>query len=145
MRTLDAMASYLAGAAVTLQLFEQAYADVVGDIEKVGSDWARRDAAQAAAPEELLAGSATKSAFVRWVLERLRGTHATSQALWEKKRWSSHLAARWVPVGHPGRDRGTGPARPTSRARRVTSNVITVLLLLVAVGLLLRRFGVLHR
>jgi hypothetical protein len=29
--------------------------------------------------------------------------------------------------------------------RRVTGNVITVLLLLVAVGLLLRRFGVLHR
>jgi len=27
----------------------------------------------------------------------------------------------------------------------VTGNVITVLLLLVAVGLLLRRFGVLHR
>jgi hypothetical protein len=40
---------------------------------------------------------------------------------------------------------GTGPARPTSWARRVTGNVITVLLLLVAVGLLLRRFGVLHR
>jgi hypothetical protein len=38
---------------------------------------------------------------------------------------------------------GTG-ARPTSRARRVTSNVITVLLLLIAVGLLLRRLGVLR-
>jgi hypothetical protein len=40
---------------------------------------------------------------------------------------------------------GTGPAQPTSRARRLTGNVITVLLLLVAVGLLLWRFGVLHR
>jgi hypothetical protein len=37
---------------------------------------------------------------------------------------------------------GTGGARPTSRARSVTSNVITVLLLLIAVALLLRRFGV---
>ena len=54
MRTLDAMASYLASAAVTLHLFNQAYADVVGDIEKAGSDWARRDAEQAAALEELL-------------------------------------------------------------------------------------------
>jgi hypothetical protein len=40
---------------------------------------------------------------------------------------------------------GTGPARPTSLARRLASNVITVLLLLVATALLLRRFGVLHR
>jgi hypothetical protein len=40
---------------------------------------------------------------------------------------------------------GTGPARPISRARRLTSNVMTVLLLLIAVSLLLRRFGVLHR
>jgi hypothetical protein len=39
---------------------------------------------------------------------------------------------------------GTGGARPSSRARRVTSNVITVGLLLVAVWLLLRRFGVLR-
>lgn len=40
---------------------------------------------------------------------------------------------------------GTGPARPTSPGRRVLSNLVTVVLLLVAVGLLLRRFGVLHR
>jgi hypothetical protein len=40
---------------------------------------------------------------------------------------------------------GTGPAQPTSRARRLAGNVITVVLLLVAVGLLLWRFGVLHR
>ncbi|HLK89169.1 MAG TPA: hypothetical protein VKZ18_04690 [Polyangia bacterium] len=40
---------------------------------------------------------------------------------------------------------GTGPARPASRGRSVVSNVLTVLLLLVAVALLLRRFGVLHR
>jgi hypothetical protein len=39
---------------------------------------------------------------------------------------------------------GTGAARSTSRARRVTSNVITAVLALIAVGLLLRRFGVLH-
>ncbi len=37
---------------------------------------------------------------------------------------------------------GKGPARPQSRARRVMGNVLTVLLLLVAVALLLRRFGV---
>jgi hypothetical protein len=40
---------------------------------------------------------------------------------------------------------GSGPARPTSRARRLASNLITVLLLAVVVGLLLRRFGVHHR
>jgi hypothetical protein len=40
---------------------------------------------------------------------------------------------------------GTGPSRPTSRAGRAMSNVITVVLLLVAAALLLRRFGVLHR
>jgi hypothetical protein len=40
---------------------------------------------------------------------------------------------------------GTGPARATSRARRVTGNVITALLLVVAVVLLLRRFGIFHR
>jgi hypothetical protein len=39
---------------------------------------------------------------------------------------------------------GTGGPRPTSRARRVTSNVVTVLLLLVAAVLVLRRLGVLH-
>jgi hypothetical protein len=39
---------------------------------------------------------------------------------------------------------GTGPARPSSRSRRVVSNVITAVLLLLALGLLLRRFGVLH-
>ena len=40
---------------------------------------------------------------------------------------------------------GTGGTRPTSRARRVTSNVITALLLIIAAALVLRRFGVLHR
>jgi flagellar biogenesis protein FliO len=40
---------------------------------------------------------------------------------------------------------GSGPAKPPSRAGRVTSNLITVLLLLIAVGLLLRRFGFHHR
>jgi flagellar biogenesis protein FliO len=40
---------------------------------------------------------------------------------------------------------GAGPTRPTSRAGRLTSNLIKVLLLLLAVGLLLRRFGVHHR
>jgi hypothetical protein len=40
---------------------------------------------------------------------------------------------------------GSGPARPTSRGRRLASNVITVVLLLVALGLLLWRFGLLHR
>ena len=40
---------------------------------------------------------------------------------------------------------GTGPARPKSRVHRVTSTLLTVLLLLIAVGLLLRRFGLLHR
>ena len=37
------------------------------------------------------------------------------------------------------------PARPASRTRRVLGNVVTVVLLLIAVGLLLRRFGLLHR
>jgi hypothetical protein len=40
---------------------------------------------------------------------------------------------------------GQGPARPTSRARRVLGNVVTVALVLLALGLLLRRFGLLHR
>lgn len=40
---------------------------------------------------------------------------------------------------------GKGPARPVSRGRRLLSNVVTVALLLAAVVLLLRRFGVLHR
>jgi hypothetical protein len=39
---------------------------------------------------------------------------------------------------------GTGPARPTSRTGRVISNLLTVLALLVAGGLLLRRLGLLH-
>jgi hypothetical protein len=39
---------------------------------------------------------------------------------------------------------GTGPARPTSRTSSVVGNVLTVLALLVAAGLLLRRLGVLH-
>jgi len=39
---------------------------------------------------------------------------------------------------------GTGPARPSSPARRWVGNVVTVALLLAAVLLLLRRFGVLH-
>jgi hypothetical protein len=40
---------------------------------------------------------------------------------------------------------GKGPARPTSRGRRLLGNAFTVALLLVAVALLLRRFGLLHR
>jgi hypothetical protein len=40
---------------------------------------------------------------------------------------------------------GSGSARPTSRGGRLLSNLVTVVLLLVAVGLLLRRFGVIHR
>ena len=39
---------------------------------------------------------------------------------------------------------GKGGDKPTSRGGRVMSNVFTVVLLLVAVGLLLRRFGVVH-
>lgn len=39
---------------------------------------------------------------------------------------------------------GTGPASG-SRGRSIASNAITVLLVLVAVALLLRRFGVHHR
>jgi hypothetical protein len=37
------------------------------------------------------------------------------------------------------------PARPASRTRRVLGSVVTVVLLLVAAGLLLRRFGLLRR
>ncbi|MGD0835085.1 MAG: hypothetical protein ABSB49_00395 [Polyangia bacterium] len=40
---------------------------------------------------------------------------------------------------------GKEPARPPSRIRRVLGNVVTVVLVLVAAGLLLRRFGLLHR
>jgi hypothetical protein len=40
---------------------------------------------------------------------------------------------------------GKGPAHPASRTRRVLGNVVTVVLLLVAAGLLLRRFGLLDR
>jgi hypothetical protein len=39
---------------------------------------------------------------------------------------------------------GKGPARPVSRTRRVLSNLVTLALLVVAVALLLRRFGVLR-
>ncbi|HEY4392444.1 MAG TPA: hypothetical protein VGP64_00200 [Polyangia bacterium] len=39
---------------------------------------------------------------------------------------------------------GSGPAKPSSRAGRVTGNLVTVLLLLVAVALLLRRFAFHH-
>ena len=39
---------------------------------------------------------------------------------------------------------GKGADRPTSGGRRALSNVFTAVLLLLAVGLLLRRFGVLH-
>jgi hypothetical protein len=39
---------------------------------------------------------------------------------------------------------GKGADGPTSRGRRVMSNVVTAVLLLAAVGLLLRRFGVLQ-
>jgi len=39
---------------------------------------------------------------------------------------------------------GTKSSEPTSRGGRFTSNLITVLLVLVAVGLLMRRLGVLH-
>jgi hypothetical protein len=37
------------------------------------------------------------------------------------------------------------PSRPASRTRRILGNVVTVILLALAVGLLLRRFGLLHR
>ena len=40
---------------------------------------------------------------------------------------------------------GSKSSRPTSTFRRVLGNVITVALILVAVALLLRRFGVIHR
>jgi len=40
---------------------------------------------------------------------------------------------------------GKGPAKPVSRGRRLLGNVLTVVLLLAAVALFLRRFGVLHR
>ena len=39
---------------------------------------------------------------------------------------------------------GTGPARPSSPARRWIGNALTLVLLVAAVFLLLRRFGVLH-
>ena len=39
---------------------------------------------------------------------------------------------------------GNKSSRPTSTSRRVLSNVITVALLLAAVALVHRRFGVLH-
>jgi hypothetical protein len=39
---------------------------------------------------------------------------------------------------------GKGPARPVSRTRRVLGNLLTVVLLVAAVALLLRRFGI-HR
>jgi hypothetical protein len=39
---------------------------------------------------------------------------------------------------------GTGPSKPTSPARRALSNAITVTLIIAAVVLLLRRFGVFH-
>ncbi len=48
---------------------------------------------------------------------------------------------RSVAHGIAGKER----ARPASRTRRVLGNVVTVVLLLVAAGLLLRRFGLLHR
>jgi hypothetical protein len=44
---------------------------------------------------------------------------------------------RSVARGAAGADKG----RPTSRGRRLAGNVITVLLLVAAVALLLRRFG----
>jgi hypothetical protein len=40
---------------------------------------------------------------------------------------------------------GTKSAGPTSRRGRLASNLITVLLLLVAVAVVLRRFGIHHR
>jgi hypothetical protein len=40
---------------------------------------------------------------------------------------------------------GSGAARPTSRAGRLTSNLVTILLLLVVVAVVLRRFGLHHR
>jgi hypothetical protein len=40
---------------------------------------------------------------------------------------------------------GQRPARPVSRARRIGGNVVTALLVLVALALLLRRFGLLRR
>jgi flagellar biogenesis protein FliO len=39
---------------------------------------------------------------------------------------------------------GTGRSRPASRARRVLGNVITIVLLVIAAALILRRFGVVH-
>ena len=39
---------------------------------------------------------------------------------------------------------GTGPSGPASRGRGVANTLITVVLVLVAVGLLMRRLGVLH-
>ena len=39
---------------------------------------------------------------------------------------------------------GTGKAKPTTPARRMVTNLITIALLVVAAVLLLRRFGVLH-
>lgn len=40
---------------------------------------------------------------------------------------------------------GQKPARPTSRGRRLAGNVLTLVFVAVAVWLLLRRFGLLHR
>ncbi|HVV52526.1 MAG TPA: hypothetical protein VHO06_22860 [Polyangia bacterium] len=39
---------------------------------------------------------------------------------------------------------GTKPARSGARGGRLAGNLLTAVLLVVAVGLLLRRFGVLH-
>ncbi len=40
---------------------------------------------------------------------------------------------------------GQRPARPVSRGRRIAGNVLTALLVLAALVLLLRRFGLLRR
>ncbi|HXJ19271.1 MAG TPA: hypothetical protein VMT03_03490 [Polyangia bacterium] len=40
---------------------------------------------------------------------------------------------------------GKGPAKPVSRGRRVMGNVLTVVLLVAAVALFLRRFGAFRR
>lgn len=40
---------------------------------------------------------------------------------------------------------GQKPARPASRGRRLIGNLVTVLLVALAVWLLFRRFGLLHR
>ena len=67
---------------------------------------------------------------------RRRATKASGGAL-------SSLRGGFRSVAHSVT--GQKPARPASRGRRVLGNVVTLVLLALAVGLLLRRFGLLHR